>query len=60
MSMEGPGLITGDNPFDLADSGGAGAVLIKARPGSTGRIRIYAQHSHLGTKFVDIHVAGSR
>ena len=58
--MEGPGVIIGDNPFNLADSGGAGAVWIKARPKSTGRIRIHAQHSQLGAKFVDIQVAASR
>ncbi len=55
FSMEGPGVIVGDNPFDLGDSGGAGAMWIKARPKSTGRIRIHAQHSQLGGKFVDIH-----
>ena len=60
LSIEGPGLTTGDNPFNLADSGGAAAVWIKARPKSSGRIRIYAQHAQLGTKFVDIHIATSR
>lgn len=60
FSIEGPGLIIGDNPFSLAESGGAGAIWIKARPKSKGRIRIHAQHSQLGAKFVDIHVAASR
>jgi len=59
LSIEGPGVIVGDNPFNLADAGGAGAVWIKARPKSTGRIRIHAQHSQLGTKFVDIQAVPS-
>jgi beta-galactosidase len=59
LSMEGPGIIVGDNPFNLADSGGAGAVWIKARPESTGRMRVHAQHPRLEAKFVDIHASGS-
>jgi beta-galactosidase len=57
--VEGAGVIVGDNPFNLADSGGAGAVWIKARPKSTGRIRIHAQHLQLGVKIVDIHAVAS-
>jgi beta-galactosidase len=60
LSLEGPGIITGDNPFNLNESGGAGAVWIKARPKSAGRIRIHAQHPQLGSKSVDIEVAASR
>ncbi|MBV9502034.1 MAG: hypothetical protein JO138_21900 [Acidobacteriaceae bacterium] len=58
--IEGPGVIVGDNPFNLAESGGAGAAWIKTRPKSTGRIRIYARHSQLGPKIVDIHAVALR
>jgi hypothetical protein len=50
----------GDNPFQLADSGGVGAVWIKARRGSAGRIRIEAEHTSLAKKFVEIAVRASR
>ncbi|HEY6991057.1 MAG TPA: glycoside hydrolase family 2 TIM barrel-domain containing protein [Bryobacteraceae bacterium] len=56
FAVQGPGVIVGDNPFDLAASGGVGAVWIKAKPGSRGPIRISAQHSSLGSRSVEIRV----
>ncbi len=56
FAVQGPGVIVGDNPFDLAASGGVGAVWIKAKPGSRGRIRISAQHSLLGSRSVEIRI----
>jgi hypothetical protein len=56
FSVNGPGVIVGGNPFQLAASGGVGAVWIKAKPGSAGRIRIEAEHTSLGKKFVEIAV----
>jgi hypothetical protein len=53
--MIGPGVIVGDSPFSLTDSGGVGAVWIKALPDSAGQISIKAIHS-LGTKSVVIQV----
>lgn len=55
LSIEGPGVIIGDNPFDVAESGGAGAVWIKAKPRNGGRMRVHAEHSSLGSKFIDIY-----
>jgi beta-galactosidase len=49
FTVEGPGIIVGDNPFQLADSGGAGAVWIKTIPGSVGTIVVSATHSLLGS-----------
>lgn len=57
--LQGPGAIVGDNPFQLADSGGVGAVWIKAAPGGAGRIRIEATHTELGSKSVVINVRQS-
>ncbi|HEY3456141.1 MAG TPA: glycoside hydrolase family 2 TIM barrel-domain containing protein [Bryobacteraceae bacterium] len=54
FAIHGPGVIVGDNPFELAASGGVGAVWIKAKPGSRGRIRISAHHSSLGSRTVEI------
>jgi len=56
FEVEGPAVIVGDNPFQLADSGGVGAVWIKTLPDRTGRIRITATHSSLGRSSVDILV----
>jgi len=56
FAVQGPGVIVGDNPFDVAASGGVGAVWIKAKPGSRGRIRISAHHSSLGGRLVEIQI----
>jgi len=57
LKLEGPGTLVGDNPFDLADNGGAGAVYVHSIAGKTGRVRIHAEHSSLGRKSVEIAVA---
>ncbi|HEX4748705.1 MAG TPA: hypothetical protein VH302_04105 [Bryobacteraceae bacterium] len=58
VSIAGPGVIVGDNPFDLTESGGGGAVWIKAKPGSRGRIRVFAHHVSLGSRSVEINIRG--
>jgi len=60
LSLDGPGAIVGDNPFQLAETGSVGAVWIKAKPGSAGRIRVYARHSSLGSRLVEINVREPR
>ena len=56
LRLEGPGVIVGDNPFPLADSGGVGAVWIKTLPDASGVINVTATHSSLGAKSVRISV----
>ena len=56
FEVTGPGMIVGDNPFPLADSGGVGAVWIKTLPRSSGKIRLRATHSNLGSQSVEIVV----
>jgi beta-galactosidase len=48
LSVEGPGVLVGDNPFDLGAAGGAGAVWIRSRPGSAGVVTVSASHPVLG------------
>ena len=60
MRISGPGTIVGDNPFQLADSGGAGAVWIRAAARGAGRIRVEARHGELGTRSVEIQVRPAR
>jgi beta-galactosidase len=57
FELTGPGVIVGDNPFTLMDdSGGVGAVWVKAQPYVTGQIVVKATHSALGEKTVTINV----
>jgi beta-galactosidase len=56
FQIHGPGIIVGDNPFQLEDTGGSGAVWIKAAPGGVGKIRIEAAHSLLGRQTVEIEI----
>lgn len=54
--VRGPAILLGDNPFQLADSGGSGAVWIRTLPGRAGRVRVTATHSTLGSKSLEIRV----
>jgi beta-galactosidase len=56
FELTGPGIVVGDNPFSLTESGGAGAVWVKARPESSGKIVLKAIHPVLGAKSVGIEV----
>jgi beta-galactosidase len=56
FALIGPGVIVGDNPFRLTDSGGVGAIWIKTSPKSSGRTTVEATHSLLGTKSIEINV----
>lgn len=55
LTVSGPGEIVGDNPFNLGESGGAGAVWIKAKP-RTGIITVKAVHPTLGEASIQIRV----
>lgn len=57
FELTGPGVIVGDNPFTLDDSGGVGAVWIRTVENSTGRIVIKAIHSIFGEVTARIDVA---
>ncbi|HEX3719037.1 MAG TPA: glycoside hydrolase family 2 TIM barrel-domain containing protein [Verrucomicrobiae bacterium] len=54
FEVSGPGVIVGDNPFGLEESGGAGAIWIKGVPNSPGAIKLTATHPALGAKTVEI------
>ena len=56
FELTGPGVLVGDNPFSLTESGGAGAIWIKTRLESSGRIVVKATHARLGVKQVTIEV----
>jgi beta-galactosidase len=56
FELTGPGIIVGDQPFDLTDSGGVGAIWVKTIPNRAGLITLTATHSSLGKKTVEINV----
>jgi beta-galactosidase len=57
FELSGDGVLVGDNPFSLADSGGMGAVWIRTSPNSNfGTIVVKATHSSLGAKIAIINV----
>jgi beta-galactosidase len=56
LTLNGPGTLVGDNPFQLADAGGAGATWIKTLPGQSGTIVVTAEHSFLGRAAATVHV----
>ena len=60
FQITGPGVIVGDNPFQLAASGGVGAVWIKTHPNRRGQIVVNAAHATLGAKSVQINVQPER
>lgn len=60
FEIDGPGVIVGDNPFSLADSGGVGAIWIRTIPDGRGKVRLSAKHSVLGEKVVEINVVPAK
>ena len=48
LDVAGPAVLIGDNPFDFAATGGAGAVWIRSRSGSPGSVTVTASHPSLG------------
>lgn len=58
FDMTGPGFIVGDNPFDLGETGGVGAIWLRALPGSEGKVKLSASHPALGSQSVTISVIG--
>jgi beta-galactosidase len=56
FELTGPGVLVGDSPFSLAETGGAGAVWLKTLPGQTGKIEIRASHSKHGAQSLTVGV----
>jgi beta-galactosidase len=56
FDVEGPAVLVGDNPFDFAAAGGAGAVWLRSRPGARGTVTVRASHPDLGDAVARIGV----
>jgi beta-galactosidase len=53
-SLTGPGVLVGDNPLNLGDNGGTGAVWLRTSD-KPGRITLAATHTVLGARSVTIN-----
>ena len=60
FEIDGSGVIVGDNPFSLADSGGVGAIWIRTMPDGRGKVRLSAKHSALGERVIEIDIRDAR
>lgn len=59
LSVDGPAMLVGDNPFAFGDAGGVGAVWVRTLPYSPGVVRVRASHPLLGAAEVTIRVRQS-
>lgn len=60
LSVHGPAVLVGDNPFDFAGAGGAGAAWVRTPPNSPGSVTVRASHPVLGSAAVTIRVRQTR
>lgn len=56
LSVHGPAMLVGDNPFDFTDTGGAGAVWLRTLPNSPGTVTLRASHPTLGSAAATVQV----
>ncbi len=56
IQLNGPGTLIGDNPFNLTESGGTGAVWVKTNPKSSGKIFVTVAHPMFAKKSLEIVV----
>jgi beta-galactosidase len=56
LSLAGPGLLIGDNPFPFGRYGGVGGAFVRSVPGRAGLVKVTATHPHLGRAVVRITV----
>jgi beta-galactosidase len=56
LSLTGPAVLVGQNPFAFATYGGVGAVIIRSEADRTGAVEVSASHPTLGTASAKLHV----
>jgi beta-galactosidase len=54
LTLSGPAMLVGDNPFAFGEYGGLGAVWIRSLPGQPGAITLTASHPLLGQAEVQV------
>ena len=58
LSLDGPGVLIGDNPFAFGTYGGLGAVWVRSVARQSGTITVTAVHPELGRAQVHVRVQG--
>ncbi|MBV9449354.1 MAG: beta-galactosidase [Streptosporangiaceae bacterium] len=56
LSVTGPAVLVGDNPFPFGTYGGVGGAFVRSIPDRTGLVRVTAEHPDLGRASVRILV----
>ncbi|MEO6922613.1 MAG: beta-galactosidase, partial [Bryocella sp.] len=56
FALEGPGVLVGDNPFNLTEAAGVGAVWVKSLVGKVGAMTLKVTHDKLGSRTVSVRV----
>jgi beta-galactosidase len=59
LSLTGPAILVGQNPFAFGSYGGVGGAFVRSIPGKTGRVTVTARHATLGSASVRITVAAA-
>ncbi len=54
LTLSGPGILVGDNPFAFGEYGGLGAVWVRSLPGQPGTITVTATHPDLGRARIQV------
>jgi beta-galactosidase len=60
LSLSGPGVLVGSNPFPLGRYGGAGGGFMRSVRGTTGHVTVTARHARLGVASVVVTAATDR
>jgi beta-galactosidase len=60
LSITGPAVLVGDNPFAFAAYGGVGGAFIRSLHAQTGLVQITAEHPWLGRTSVQVTVTSAR
>jgi beta-galactosidase len=56
LSLTGPAVLIGDNPFSFGAYGGVGGAFVRSEPGRAGLVTVTAQHPDLGRAAVGVTV----
>ena len=57
LSVRGPAVLIGSNPFPFGESGGVGGAFLRSVPGTTGTVTVTARHPSLGEAAVAVRVS---
>jgi beta-galactosidase len=56
LSLAGPAVLVGDNPFSFTTYGAVGGAFVRSLPGRTGQVIVAASHPRLGRSSVQLNV----